>query len=260
MSEMNINNNNNISATLVTHHSSNYENLSINTKQQILEIEDKIQEINLDSDNETINPNNVGEEEEQDQQQPEEAKPHEIGNVRYGKCKWFNVAKGWGFITPHDGGREVFVHQSVIQMSGFRSLAEQEEVEFECKLSERGLEAVRVSGREGTECHGFVTKSGSISLNSPLVPSHARRRRYRRIRCYNCGNFANHIAIKCNLGPQPKSCHLCKSVCHLFANCPTKKDETLSGTKKHSNKSAESTASAQTANECKDLTGNNDNK
>uniref|UniRef100_A0A1B0FDU7 CSD domain-containing protein n=1 Tax=Glossina morsitans morsitans TaxID=37546 RepID=A0A1B0FDU7_GLOMM len=177
----------------------------------------------------------------------EDAKSQEIGNVRYGKCKWFNVAKGWGFITPHDGGREVFVHQSVIQMSGFRSLAEQEEVEFECKLSERGLEAIRVSGREGAECHGFCLPSRN-------------RRRYRRIRCYNCGNFANHIAIKCNLGPQPKSCHLCKSVCHLFANCPTKKDEPLSGAKKQSNKSVESTESAKTANECKEVTGNNDNK
>lgn len=43
----------------------------------------------------------------------EDAKSQEIGNVRYGKCKWFNVAKGWGFITPHDGGREVFVHQVI---------------------------------------------------------------------------------------------------------------------------------------------------
>ena len=74
---------------------------------------------------------------------------YEVDNVRYGKCKWFNVAKGWGFITPNDGGQEVFVHQSVIQMSGFRSLGEQEDVEFECHLTERGVEATRVSGRQG---------------------------------------------------------------------------------------------------------------
>lgn len=72
-----------------------------------------------------------------------------MDSVRYGKCKWFNVAKGWGFITPNDGGQEVFVHQSVIQMSGFRSLGEQEDVEFECHLTERGLEATRVSGQHG---------------------------------------------------------------------------------------------------------------
>jgi len=35
----------------------------------------------------------------------------ECGCVRLGKCKWFNVAKGWGFLTPNDGGQEVFVHQ-----------------------------------------------------------------------------------------------------------------------------------------------------
>uniref|UniRef100_A0A1A9W4U5 CSD domain-containing protein n=1 Tax=Glossina brevipalpis TaxID=37001 RepID=A0A1A9W4U5_9MUSC len=213
----------------------------------MLEIGEKIQKINLDSDNEATNHNNVGQEQEkQKEQQPsEDIKPHEIGNIRYGKCKWFNVAKGWGFITPHDGGREVFVHQSVIQMSGFRSLGEQEEVEFECKLSERGLEATRVSGKEGTECHG----SGK--------PRTRNRRRYRRIRCYNCGNFANHIAIKCNLGPQPKSCHLCKSVCHLFANCPTKKKESFSGAKNQPKKSIES---AKSLEECKEVTEEKDNK
>ncbi|XP_058976702.1 protein lin-28 homolog [Musca domestica] len=128
--------------------------------------------------------------------------PHEIAGVRYGKCKWFNVAKGWGFLTPNDGGHEVFVHQSIIQMSGFRSLGEQEEVEFECHLTERGLEATRVSGPRS-------------------------KKRHRRVRCYNCGEFANHIASKCHLGPQPKRCHLCKQDDHLFANCPTKKNQNV---------------------------------
>ena len=38
-------------------------------------------------------------------------------------------------------------------------------------------------------------------------------------RCYNCGEFANHIAAKCNLGPQPKRCHHCKASDHLIADC-----------------------------------------
>ncbi|GIY21395.1 CSD domain-containing protein [Caerostris darwini] len=51
-------------------------------------------------------------------------------------------------------------------------------------------------------------------------------------RCYNCGEFANHIAAKCSMGPQPKRCHNCKSVDHLIADCPSKKE--ISGTKKSS--------------------------
>lgn len=44
-------------------------------------------------------------------------------------------------------------------------------------------------------------------------------------RCYNCGEFANHIAAKCSLGPQPKRCHNCKSEDHLIADCPLKVDK-----------------------------------
>ena len=39
-------------------------------------------------------------------------------------------------------------------------------------------------------------------------------------RCYNCGDFANHIAAKCPKGPLPKTCHHCKSAEHLIADCP----------------------------------------
>lgn len=44
-------------------------------------------------------------------------------------------------------------------------------------------------------------------------------------RCYNCGEFANHIAAKCTLGPQPKRCHHCKSVDHLIADCPSRSEK-----------------------------------
>lgn len=43
-------------------------------------------------------------------------------------------------------------------------------------------------------------------------------------RCYNCGEFANHIAAKCTLGPQPKRCHHCKSADHLIADCPLREE------------------------------------
>ncbi|KAH8418256.1 hypothetical protein KR222_007199, partial [Zaprionus bogoriensis] len=138
----------------------------------------------------------------------------ECGCVRLGKCKWFNVAKGWGFLTPNDGGQEVFVHQSVIQMSGFRSLGEQEEVEFECQRTGRGLEATRVSGRQGESCSG--------STYRPRI-----NRKARRMRCYNCGEFANHIASECAQGPQPKRCHRCRSEDHLHADCPHRNAATV---------------------------------
>jgi len=130
-----------------------------------------------------------------------------IHHRKRGKCKWFNVAKGWGFITPEDGSQEVFVHQSVIQMPGFRSLGDEEDVEFECKESDKGLEATVVTGPEGNECKG--------SHRRPMP-----KKKVKKIRCYNCGDLAHHIASKCNLGPQPKRCHNCKSDDHLIADCP----------------------------------------
>ncbi|XP_059612643.1 protein lin-28 homolog [Phlebotomus argentipes] len=158
-----------------------------------------------------------------DTRRSEDAQPESLSaqKPRRGKCKWFNVTKGWGFITPHDGGPDIFVHQSVIQMAGFRSLGDAEEVEFECKMSDKGLEATRVTGPSLEDCHGSTFRP-------------AARRRYRKMRCYNCGEFANHIAAKCQLGPQPKKCHHCKSEEHLIADCP---DKSATASKKSSSSS-----------------------
>ncbi len=62
-----------------------------------------------------------------------------------GKVKWFNDAKGYGFIEPTDGGQDVFVHFSAIAMEGFRTLAEGQDVEFELQQGERGQFAANVS-------------------------------------------------------------------------------------------------------------------
>ena len=58
-----------------------------------------------------------------------------------GAVKWFNDSKGFGFITPDGGGKDVFVHQSAIESSGYRSLAEGDRVEFETEQGAKGPQA-----------------------------------------------------------------------------------------------------------------------
>ena len=60
-----------------------------------------------------------------------------------GKVKWFNDAKGFGFIEQ-DGGLDVFVHYSAIQMDGFKTLKQGQDVEFEVKDGEKGPQATNV--------------------------------------------------------------------------------------------------------------------
>ncbi len=61
-----------------------------------------------------------------------------------GTVKWFNDAKGFGFITQDGGGDDVFVHHTAIQSEGFRSLQEGQRVEFEVKKGPKGLQAANV--------------------------------------------------------------------------------------------------------------------
>ncbi len=61
-----------------------------------------------------------------------------------GRVKWFNEQKGYGFITPDDGGKDLFVHHSNIQAEGFRSLREEQAVEYEVNEGEKGPQAVKV--------------------------------------------------------------------------------------------------------------------
>lgn len=62
-----------------------------------------------------------------------------------GNVKWFNESKGFGFITPEDGSKDVFVHFSAIQTNGFKTLAEGQRVEFEITNAAKGPSAANVT-------------------------------------------------------------------------------------------------------------------
>jgi CspA family cold shock protein len=61
-----------------------------------------------------------------------------------GTVKWFNDAKGFGFITPDDGGKDLFAHHSEIQATGFKSLAEGQKVEYEPIQGQKGPAASKI--------------------------------------------------------------------------------------------------------------------
>ena len=63
--------------------------------------------------------------------------------MELGTIKWFNSKKGFGFIEQ-DGGEDVFVHYSVIEMTAFKTLSEGQQVQFEIRENEKGLSATRV--------------------------------------------------------------------------------------------------------------------
>ncbi|VDM98362.1 unnamed protein product [Thelazia callipaeda] len=127
----------------------------------------------------------------------------------FGTCKWFNVLRGYGFITPDDGGDDIFVHQSSLFMDGFRSLDTGERVRFDIRIRNKGKEAVKVTSAE---------PDGKLR-GSSIKPFGKSKSHY--IRCYKCGLFGNHIAAKCKTGQGfDKLCYKCHKTDHLIADCP----------------------------------------
>ena len=65
-----------------------------------------------------------------------------------GTVKWFNESKGFGFITPEDGGKDLFAHFSAIQNQGFKTLAEGQRVSFEVTPGPKGLQASNIKSAD----------------------------------------------------------------------------------------------------------------
>jgi CspA family cold shock protein len=61
-----------------------------------------------------------------------------------GTVKWFSDQKGYGFIKPDDGGKDLFVHYSNVEGDGFKTLQEEQKVEYEASQGQKGPEATRV--------------------------------------------------------------------------------------------------------------------
>ena len=87
-----------------------------------------------------------------------------MSDMQRGIVKWFNDAKGFGFIE-HETGRDVFVHYSVIEADGFKTLKDGEAVDYELKEGDKGLHAARVirtnpppAGKKGPK-RGFGSKA-----------------------------------------------------------------------------------------------------
>ncbi|CAO4362180.1 hypothetical protein L5515_001929 [Caenorhabditis briggsae] len=132
----------------------------------------------------------------------------------FGSCKWFNVSKGYGFVIDDNTGEDLFVHQSNLNMQGFRSLDEGERVSYyiQERSNGKGKEAYAVSG----EVEGQGLKGSRIH---PLG-----RKKAVSLRCFRCGKFATHKAKGCpNVKTDAKVCYTCGSEEHVSSVCPERR-------------------------------------
>ena len=97
-------------------------------------------------------------------------------NRANGKVKWFNNAKGYGFILPQDGNEDLFAHYSAIQMDGYKTLKAGQEVEFDIEEGPKGLhavniQAVEVGGTDHQEAQVRVSVELDISPTETYQPA-----------------------------------------------------------------------------------------
>ncbi len=83
-----------------------------------------------------------------------------------GKVKWFNNAKGYGFVLPDSGDEDLFIHYSAIQMDGYKTLKAGQEIQFDVVEGPKGLHAVNIQDVEGqASANGQV---GAVSVDFDL--------------------------------------------------------------------------------------------
>lgn len=87
-----------------------------------------------------------------------------------GKVKWFNNAKGYGFILPEQGGGDLFAHYSTIQMDGYKTLRAGQDVLFDVEVGPKGLHAVNIRALHDTDAeHAEANGSGLTSNGSTIA-------------------------------------------------------------------------------------------
>jgi CspA family cold shock protein len=97
-----------------------------------------------------------------------------------GKVKWFNNAKGYGFILPEHGGEDLFAHYSTIQMDGYKTLRAGQDVDFDVEAGPKGLHAVniRASCENGTATIAMAVDSSPNGTNGAALSNGFADRRH----------------------------------------------------------------------------------
>ncbi|KAH8874397.1 Protein lin-28 [Schistosoma japonicum] len=148
-----------------------------------------------------------------------------------GRIRWFNVTEHSGCIVADFRNLEVYFHQSNVYGILPEQLYPDLPVWFQIRPSVRGLEGYNI--QPAVELREFASTSRtvwpepivgrpSLGIGQELIGARRlpERRRIRRFRCYNCGQYASHKAATCPYEPMRRRCYRCRDPNHLIAQCP----------------------------------------